>query len=112
MAASAAEHRRSDPPPDGSARPHARGPGADPGHREPRKRSPARQEGAEHDDGATPARAFPRAGRIAPSAAAESPGAPLREMSRGVIPEVARSSFVGLLAIRVEIEFHSAPTKQ
>src|SRR6266571_9373320 len=72
MASPAAERGGSDPPPDGSARPHASGPGADPGHGEPRERSPAGQEGIEHGDGAAAARSIPRAGRRAPSATAEN----------------------------------------
>jgi hypothetical protein len=52
MASPAAEHRQSDPPPHGSARPDRCGHGAYPGHTEPRQRSSWGQEGAEHGDGA------------------------------------------------------------
>src|SRR5664280_2889626 len=45
MASPAAEHRQSDPSPDGSARPDPCGHGADPGHAEPRQRSSWGQEG-------------------------------------------------------------------
>ena len=46
MASPAAEHRQSDPPPHGSARPNPCGHGADFGHAEPRQRSSWGQEGA------------------------------------------------------------------
>ena len=82
MASPAAERRRSDPPPYGSARSHASGPSPSPRHPKPREN--AWQEGAEHGHGATSARPFPRAGRSAPSAPEESAVPTFHEASGGL----------------------------
>jgi hypothetical protein len=73
MAPPAAESCGPDPPPDGSARPHASRHGADPRHPEPSQRNSSRQEGAEYGDGAEITRQLPRPGR--PIAAAAEEGA-------------------------------------
>jgi hypothetical protein len=65
MAAPAAEHRRPDPPPHGSARPLGKRYGPDLGSPQPRERNPAGQEWVEHCDGAALARPVSCAGRIA-----------------------------------------------
>jgi hypothetical protein len=88
MASPAAEHRQSDPPPHGSARPNPCGHGADPGHAEPRQRSSWGQEEAEHGDGAEATRPFPCSGRPAPSATEENSSLPFDQASRCLIRAV------------------------